>query len=96
VLEIDRDTGEIVVQRKWAEAVERGKFRAVVTPDWTFVYSPGPREPRLSMFPRSATADALPEFSQHAQYPQAVDWAWRAAIAHWGPELVQRDHPVWH
>ena len=91
LLELDQQAGDMVVQQRWERIVELGKFRLMVTPEWAFAYSPGCKEPRMSMVPRDATAGALPGNSVGADHPEAIEAAWVAMQERWGPELVRRD-----
>ncbi|MCB9525441.1 MAG: sulfatase-like hydrolase/transferase [Myxococcales bacterium] len=91
LLEMDPAVGDMVVQAQWVDTVERGKFRAWITPTWTYVYSPGCKPPRMAMLPRGATAQALPAHSVGDGHPAHLEAAWTAMATRWGPGLVTRD-----
>ncbi|MCA9537983.1 MAG: sulfatase-like hydrolase/transferase [Myxococcales bacterium] len=91
LLDLDRATRDMVVQPRFAHAVEVGKFRLMITPEWAFAYVPGCRKPRMSMLPRAEQVRALPSDSLGAAHPDAIEAAWAAMRQRWGPDLVRRD-----
>jgi len=91
LLELDHELGDVVLQERWVRTVELGKFRSLMTPGWTFYYSPGCKEPRLSMVPRLTTAKALPAYSVGDRHPEAVERAWELMQERWGADIVRRD-----
>ena len=91
LLELDHSIGDMVVQKRWERTVELGRFRALLTPNWTFAYAPGCEEPRLTMVPRRTTAGALPTHSVGAEHPEALERAWNLLQARWGQDIIRRD-----
>jgi hypothetical protein len=90
LIEMNPALGDMQVQAQWANTVELGKFRLMLTPDWAFVYSPGCKAPRMAMLPRGANARGLPRDSVGAAHPEALAGAWAAMEARWGTDLVRR------
>jgi hypothetical protein len=91
LLELDYGVGDMVVRKEWERVVEVGKFRALLTPQWAFVYSPGCREPRMTMYPREATDKASPEHSVDKEHPAEIEKAWALMQERWGKDLVRRE-----